>query len=246
MANDTATTRLLYAILSQKCLKDVNFLSALPISPLTPSQIDWNKVAHDPILSQEITNGHAARMRYSRFKKQMDGTSTVRRPRALPSPSKSRVEKSTKSPRKVKERRPSDAGDHVKPEPAYATPEGTPDVKREHASESPYAASTSADPASPSPAFAGPEDLEDMNMMSSFEMPSADHMGHEHMSHAHMFPGVLEDPSQAYGMGMHMPMGLVDPFENLWHQQPPPPPPHGEGGVMVKTEQRWEETYRQG
>jgi hypothetical protein len=222
---------------------------------LTFSQIDWNKVAHDPILSQEITNGHAARMRYSRFKKQMDGTSAVRRPRTIPPPSphKNRVEKSSKSPRKIKERHPSDAGDRVKPEAAesgYATPEGTPDVKREHASESPYAASTPVEPASPSPGFAGPDDMDDMNMMSSFEMPGADHMGHEHLGHeqlghAHLFPGVLEDPSQAYGIGMHMPMGLVDPFENLWHQHPQPQP-QGEGGVLVKTEQRWEETYRQG
>ncbi|KAN0110137.1 hypothetical protein V8E51_006524 [Hyaloscypha variabilis] len=87
MPNDTAITRLLYAILSQKCLKD----------------IDWNKVAHHPILMQEITNGHAARMRYSRFKKQMDGTATVRRPRGpnTNSPRKAKVEK-PKSPRKGK------------------------------------------------------------------------------------------------------------------------------------------------
>ncbi|PQE24828.1 hypothetical protein CJF31_00008081 [Rutstroemia sp. NJR-2017a BVV2] len=36
--------------------------------------IDWNKVALDPILAQEITNGHAARMRYSRFKTKMEET----------------------------------------------------------------------------------------------------------------------------------------------------------------------------
>ncbi|ESZ89948.1 hypothetical protein SBOR_9657 [Sclerotinia borealis F-4128] len=78
MTNDGAINRLLYAILSQKCLKD----------------IDWNKVAHDPILSQEITNGHAARMRYSRFKKQMDGmTSMPTRPRKIATPRRSRVEK---------------------------------------------------------------------------------------------------------------------------------------------------------
>ncbi|KAM3078091.1 hypothetical protein ACMFMG_002607 [Clarireedia jacksonii] len=56
MPNETSVNRLLWAMLSQKSLKD----------------IDWNKVAMDPILSQEITNGHAARMRYSRFKKQME------------------------------------------------------------------------------------------------------------------------------------------------------------------------------
>ena len=56
-------------------------------------------MARDPILSQEITNGHAARMRYSRFKKQMDGTATKPRARGPNSPRKQRVEK---KPRKSK------------------------------------------------------------------------------------------------------------------------------------------------
>ncbi|QSZ33756.1 hypothetical protein DSL72_005327 [Monilinia vaccinii-corymbosi] len=87
MANDGAINRLLYAILSQKCLKD----------------IDWNKVAHDPILSQEITNGHAARMRYSRFKKQMDGTTSMpTRPRKKATPRRSRVEKKRPAKREPK------------------------------------------------------------------------------------------------------------------------------------------------
>lgn len=54
--NDKAMCRLLFAMLKQKCLKD----------------IDWNKVAADPVLIQPITNGHAARMRFSRFKTSMD------------------------------------------------------------------------------------------------------------------------------------------------------------------------------
>ncbi|RFU33416.1 hypothetical protein B7463_g2926, partial [Scytalidium lignicola] len=83
MPNDNAMTRLLYAILSQKCLKD----------------IDWNKVARDPILQQEITNGHAARMRYSRFKKQIEGTATVRRPRNPNGSPRKRVEKKSKKPK---------------------------------------------------------------------------------------------------------------------------------------------------
>ncbi|KFA78318.1 hypothetical protein S40288_05028 [Stachybotrys chartarum IBT 40288] len=49
---DNATSRLLFAILKQKSLKD----------------IDWNLVAQDPVLLQPIANGHAARMRYARFK----------------------------------------------------------------------------------------------------------------------------------------------------------------------------------
>lgn len=66
-------------------------------------QIDWNKVAHDPILSQEITNGHAARMRYSRFKKQMDGTTSMpTRPRKIATPRRSRVEKKKPAKREPK------------------------------------------------------------------------------------------------------------------------------------------------
>ncbi|KAF7900637.1 uncharacterized protein EAF01_007939 [Botrytis porri] len=87
MTNDGAINRLLYAILSQKCLKD----------------IDWNKVAHDPILSQEITNGHAARMRYSRFKKQMDNaTSLPVNSKKTATPRRSRVEKKKSTKREPK------------------------------------------------------------------------------------------------------------------------------------------------
>ncbi|KAF5874267.1 uncharacterized protein Bfra_004274 [Botrytis fragariae] len=87
MTNDGAINRLLYAILSQKCLKD----------------IDWNKVAHDPILSQEITNGHAARMRYSRFKKQMDNaTSSPVHARKTATPRRSRIEKKKSAKREPK------------------------------------------------------------------------------------------------------------------------------------------------
>ncbi|KAK3343900.1 hypothetical protein B0T25DRAFT_555547 [Lasiosphaeria hispida] len=77
-ANDNAMTRFLFAILQQKCLKD----------------IDWNKVARDPILVQEITNGHAARMRYSRFKAAMLGIEPQRRNRT--NPNRSRVSKKKK------------------------------------------------------------------------------------------------------------------------------------------------------
>ncbi|KAI1084482.1 hypothetical protein F5B20DRAFT_298110 [Whalleya microplaca] len=76
--NDNAMTRFLFAILRQKNLKD----------------IDWNKVAHDPILAHEITNGHAARMRYSRFRSSMLGLEPTRRNRA--SPAKPRIRKSKK------------------------------------------------------------------------------------------------------------------------------------------------------
>ncbi|KAJ5989199.1 hypothetical protein N7481_004409 [Penicillium waksmanii] len=45
------------------------------IKQLDLKLIDWNKVAQD----LEISNGHAARMRYSRFRSQMDGPNTAQR-----------------------------------------------------------------------------------------------------------------------------------------------------------------------
>ncbi|CAJ2510975.1 Uu.00g066000.m01.CDS01 [Anthostomella pinea] len=104
--NDNAMTRFLFAILKQKNLKD----------------IDWNKVAHDPILAQEITNGHAARMRYSRFRSAMLGLEPTRRNRV--GPPKSRVTKSKKDPKAKRD-------ESVKSESAAGSPapstQGTPE-----------------------------------------------------------------------------------------------------------------------
>jgi len=250
MTNDSIT-RLLYAILSQKCLKD----------------IDWNKVARDPILSQEITNGHAARMRYSRFKKQMDGTSAVRKPRnPSSSPRKPKVEKN-KSPKKVKERKNSDDGD-IKAEAGESQDtqiEGTPEagtpidphshhgspahmVKREPGHPSGYPLTpmgSQSQSHSPSPGFG---EMDGMNeMMASFGMP-----GHEQAlyHHHHQGVGVMvdADPRHVYGNGMGMHMGIADPFVNEgqvpWYQQQGREEGHAPG-VLVKREPRWEEAYRQ-
>ncbi|KAL8686315.1 MAG: hypothetical protein Q9218_007191 [Villophora microphyllina] len=63
MPTDAACSKFLYTIMKQLDLKS----------------IDWNAVADE----LEITNGHAARMRYSRFKQQMEGVvPQVRKPRA--------------------------------------------------------------------------------------------------------------------------------------------------------------------
>ncbi|PYH77539.1 hypothetical protein BO82DRAFT_245996, partial [Aspergillus uvarum CBS 121591] len=60
---DTPASKFLYAILKQLDLRSV----------------DWNLVATD----LEISNGHAARMRYSRFRQQMEGNvPSTRAPRA--------------------------------------------------------------------------------------------------------------------------------------------------------------------
>ncbi|KAG6008493.1 hypothetical protein E4U43_000132 [Claviceps pusilla] len=63
--SDNAMARFLFAILKQKNLKD----------------IDWNQVAQDPVLLQPITNGHAARMRYSRFRATVTGHEPQKRSR---------------------------------------------------------------------------------------------------------------------------------------------------------------------
>ncbi|CCC10955.1 hypothetical protein SMACR_04184 [Sordaria macrospora] len=77
-ATENAMARFLFAILQQKSLKD----------------IDWNEVAASPFLSQKISNGHAARMRYSRFRASMLGTEP--RPRNRTNPDKNRVTKTKK------------------------------------------------------------------------------------------------------------------------------------------------------
>ncbi|KAF5526547.1 hypothetical protein CGCA056_v002977 [Colletotrichum aenigma] len=113
---DNQMTRFLFAILKQKNLKD----------------IDWNAVAHDPILAQPITNGHAARMRYSRFRSAMLGLEPQKRNRAAVN--KNRVTKSKKEPKPKKEE--DDDNDRVKPEPGTAESEARArspvKVKQEH------------------------------------------------------------------------------------------------------------------
>ncbi|ETS06583.1 hypothetical protein M419DRAFT_117133, partial [Trichoderma reesei RUT C-30] len=83
--SDNAMARFLFAILKQKNLKD----------------IDWNQVAADPVLLEPITNGHAARMRYSRFRATVTGHTPSKRGR---SSDKSRVSKSKKGAPTKKEK----------------------------------------------------------------------------------------------------------------------------------------------
>ncbi|KAI3398143.1 hypothetical protein diail_9765 [Diaporthe ilicicola] len=94
--NDNIMARFLFAILQQKNLKD----------------IDWNAVAHNPVLAQEITNGHAARMRYSRFRNSLLNIEPQRRNRA--GVNKSKV---TKSKKEVKSKNENEKEQHIKPDP---------------------------------------------------------------------------------------------------------------------------------
>ncbi|ROW06426.1 hypothetical protein VMCG_04427 [Cytospora schulzeri] len=84
--NDNSMARFLFAILQQKNLKD----------------IDWNAVAHNEVLVQRITNGHAARMRYSRFRASLLGIEPQRRNRTAANKSKVTKSKVTKSKKETK------------------------------------------------------------------------------------------------------------------------------------------------
>ncbi|KAM0516686.1 hypothetical protein ACHAPE_005320 [Trichoderma viride] len=61
--SDNAMARFLFAILKQKNLRD----------------IDWSQVAADPVLIEPIANGHAARMRFSRFRSTITGHKPTKR-----------------------------------------------------------------------------------------------------------------------------------------------------------------------
>ncbi|KAI9774809.1 MAG: hypothetical protein M1840_000025 [Geoglossum simile] len=84
MPTDAAHAKFLYTILKQLDLKSVHFprlsfsSSLHVLTTLLPIQIDWNLVASQ----LEITNGHAARMRFSRFKQHMEGVTPGSRRRA--------------------------------------------------------------------------------------------------------------------------------------------------------------------
>lgn len=76
MPTDGPTAKFLYAIIKQLDLKSVSVLRRGNAGLLILfQQIDWNMVA----ASLEISNGHAARMRYSRFRQQMEGTTSTPR-----------------------------------------------------------------------------------------------------------------------------------------------------------------------
>ena len=260
MTNDNTIVRLLYSILKQKCLKDV---SLLPLFQRRSSaflihqkKIDWNKVAADH--GNEITNGHAARMRYSRFKKQMDGTPSPRKPRNTNSPRK-KIENKVPKREKVKTRNDSDDAQAIKEEvgvagsshytPIPATPEpgrmeesfhgslgSSPFVKREPDSSnaSLYASTPLEESTTPASSFhGGANDMsEHDDMYTSFGMPNSEYMAEPMIDQSLM-------SQQQYGISMHMGMGHH--FQDMWEPQQI----HNEGGVMVKREPRWEHSYSQ-
>jgi hypothetical protein len=82
-------------------------------------------VADDPILTQKITNGHAARMRYSRFRSAMLGLEPQKRNRQNSDTVKARVTKKRKDEKAGKKKQEVEgeevAGAQVKPDPAAST-----------------------------------------------------------------------------------------------------------------------------
>ncbi|KUJ09054.1 uncharacterized protein LY89DRAFT_318706 [Mollisia scopiformis] len=258
MPSDTAIQELLYAILKQKCLKD----------------IDWNLVAADPILTQTITNGHAARMRYSRFKKQIERAHRASHPAPAPrprntttGPKRSRVEKN-ESPKKVK--RGSNAKAEIEHDEEESSREGTVDstadvhpsmlVKRErghHQAQIPQAepgreslmtplASTprycmerSVSP-SPSNNHQNPD-----NSFSDFATSFDAGLGANHLFGEVPFPSLgLE-----IGMGGVMGTGSFESFSNpsYWEQSQGLGNSQSQEVVergVVKMEPRWGEEYR--
>ena len=79
MPIDSPAAKFLYTIIKQLDLKSVSLLfNSFPeATAYLPCylQVDWSRIATD----LQISNGHAARMRFSRFKQQMEGTTAVPR-----------------------------------------------------------------------------------------------------------------------------------------------------------------------
>jgi hypothetical protein len=226
--------------------------------------MDWNKVAHHPILQQEISNGHAARMRYSRFKKQMDGTTTIRKPRNPNSPRKIKVDKN-KSPKKekVKNQKESNEAEKIKEEVGVAgwshhTPvEGTPEAGSQPSGmEDSFHGSVESSPfvkiepgSSNGSRYASAPLDESTTPASSFHSGAGDMSDVDKMYPTFGMPdgNYMADPMMAqgviapqqYGMGMHIGMG--GSYQGLWgehHIQ-------AEGGAMIKRKSSWEQTYHQ-
>ncbi|KAF4971386.1 hypothetical protein FZEAL_9868 [Fusarium zealandicum] len=180
--SENAMARFLLAILNQKNLKD----------------IDWNQVAADPVLIQPITNGHAARMRFARFRATVNGNEPQKRNRVA---DKSRVTKSkkTQTPKRdslVK----SESGVSLS---SYAKVRQSPTIKQEH-SQHAYLAQFS--PASTSSPYLA-DNRDDFNPR--FLTPCSDDM----TQGLAINPAALEDLRMRNGFGPSM-----DCAQDFMHQ----------------------------
>jgi len=209
-------------------------------------------------------------MRYSRFKKQMDGTATARRPRnaTTTSPRKSKVEK-TRTPKKFKDRKASDDGDRIKgeageeagssQETVEAPPEAAvlglglglsmdhvgpnPIVKREPGMRSGDSLGGPQYPLTPGDSHAQSE-TPSPGFGGAGDLSDMDEMMASFgMPGQPMYhhPGSMAEPNHhGYSMGMHL--GMEDPYEGMWQH----PQAVQSESVSVKAEPRWDETYRHG
>lgn len=98
-------------------------------------KIDWDEVAHNPILEKRISNGHAARMRYSRFRSSILGV----QPRTRKAPGTGPKSKAAKNKTDEKEKKRGDQENvavkkELDPErrsPAMKEEEPRPHIKKE-------------------------------------------------------------------------------------------------------------------
>lgn len=221
-------------------------------------KIDWNKVANDPVLKKEITNGHAARMRYSRFKKQMEGgTSGVsRKPRNPTSPRKSKTKKNGKPEQNAKPPTPGYLEEeNVKAD--RAENEGYPAegsmgmggarvIKREPGErETKYMPGTPFTPQSQNSTPSPGTSQHDFGYMGS-EFGEIDHMDNIATSFGgyggdEFYPHMIGQDN--FGSGMGIPMNDHYDDEMWQHQEVAERRMVDEDGVPVKTEERWDVAY---
>src|SRR6478735_5402482 len=129
---------------------------------LTQPQIDWNQVASDPVLIEPITNGHAARMRFARFKTTVLGTQPQKRTRPAGPADKSRVTKARKTQQPKKDSiGNSESGSSVS---SYAQVRQSPIIKQE---QNQHAYMAQFSPASTSSPFLN-DNLDDFGCSSRF------------------------------------------------------------------------------
>lgn len=132
MPTDGAISKFLYVIMKQLDLKSVScsFVKDDGHCAQSSSQIDWQQVADQ----LDITNGHAARMRYSRFKQQMEGVPpTARKARnTAPRQKKAKPDKSDKKDKKQTDEHQGTIFKVEKEEDMDLMPGVEPTVKEEH------------------------------------------------------------------------------------------------------------------
>ncbi|KAL7795256.1 hypothetical protein V8C37DRAFT_48661 [Trichoderma ceciliae] len=175
--SDNAMARFLFAILKQKNLRD----------------IDWNQVAADPVLIEPISNGHAARMRFSRFRATVSGQTTSKRGRPSGKARAAKVKKGmqAKGDRSIK----SEPGSASLSSYAQFSPESLASLTSPYMGDCDDFSARFLTPCSDDMAqglSVRPSDLKDLRHTSGLMFPSLDgnsdfmnHASHDHTSSSH-------------------------------------------------------------